>query len=191
MHMVDVDESFTDLIRFGKISPQNEATTHSFSFSTIDGAKGGTCYWFCFVSSSRFLVEYSTCRDEVVTYVSTVGEAVIPFMENGGSILGSKTRRLKTTTEFIEEWKKIAHRSSKAEAPQDYINIPIVGEETDSPFSKILRRWADSGMMSGVSELGLRADGLTSTYWYMTMEKFSHVQAAEFGAHFGLYVCVT
>lgn len=187
VHMDDCGESFEDLIRLSKITPENEATVHQFQFSSFGEAQG-ICYWFCFVSSSRFLVGYSTCREEVSSHVSTVGEAVIPLLSHNRRIQGSTTRRLQTPAEFIEEWRLIVGRCVGQETSQDYINVPIVTDETDSILSKILISWSGSGMMAGANELGLRADGLTSTYWYISPEKDGHVECSVFGSHFGMHV---
>ena len=120
--------------------------------------------------------------------MTTVREAIIPYLSNDGNILGSATRRLETPNEFIKEWKAMSHRCIEEKTPQEYINVPIVDGETDSILSKTLVSWAESGMMAGASELGLRADGLNSTYWYVALEKDNHVQSTEFGVHFGMHV---
>ena len=129
LHLEDLDESFDDLIRFGKISPDNEATVHKYTYSQITEGRG-TC---------------SNRRDEVSSYVTTVGEAIIPHLQNDGRILGSQTRRLEDPEEFIREWRAISQRSIGKSTPQEYINIPIVSGETDSVLSRTLVSWAACG----------------------------------------------
>lgn len=187
LHIEDCNESFSDLIKFGKISPTNEVTVHSYQYERI-GDDQGTCHWLSFVSSSRCLVGCSHRRDEVSSYESTVADAVSPFLQKDRPILGSETKRLETPSEFIKEWNKISRRCIEEKSAQQYINVPVVTEETDSAVSKILVKWSGTGLMTGVNALGLRADGLNSTYWYLVMEIGGNVQSTVFGGHFGMHV---
>ena len=56
IHLEDFAESFEDLIRLGKISPDNEATVHKFLYSEIAEGRG-TRYWFCV-----YVAEQVSCR---------------------------------------------------------------------------------------------------------------------------------